>query len=73
MAQLNPKTPPALSDPEGYSNWRADLEMFTDLEKKKTGPPGISSLTGEARECVRALGAEEIGKKELESNVLLNN
>ena len=38
MAQLNTKTPSLLSDPEGYSNWRADLEiweMFTDLEKKK--------------------------------------
>ena len=38
MAQLNPKTPPVLIDPEDYSNWRADLEiweMFTDLDKKK--------------------------------------
>ena len=66
MAQLNPKTPPVLSDPEGYSNWRADLEiweMFTDLEKKKRGPAVFLSLTGQAREHVRALGAEEIGKE----------
>ena len=66
MVQLNPKTTPVLSDPEGYSNWRADLEiweMFTDLEKKKRGPAVFLSLTGQARECVRALGAEEIGKE----------
>ena len=66
MAQLNPKTPPLLSDPEGYSNWRADLEIweiFTDLEKKKRGPAVFLSLTGQAREYVRALGAEEVGKE----------
>ena len=63
MAQLNPKTPPVLSNPEGYSNWGADLEMFTELEKRKRGHAVFSSLTGQARECVRALGAEEIGKK----------
>ena len=66
MIQLNPKTPPVLSDPGGYSNWRADLEiweMFTDLEKKKRGPAGFLSLTGQARECVRGLGAVEISKE----------
>ena len=63
MAQLNPKTPPVLSNPEGYSNWRANLEMFTDLEKKKRGPAVFLSLTGQAREYVKALGAEEIGKE----------
>ena len=55
-----------LSDREGYSNWRGDLEiweMFTNLEKKKRGPAVFLSLTGQARECVRALGAEEIGKE----------
>ena len=47
-------------------NWRADLEireMLTDLEKKKRGPAVFHSLTGQAREYVRALGAEEIGKE----------
>ena len=66
MAQLNPKTLPMASDLEGYSNWRADLEiweMFTDLEKKKRGPTVFLSLTGQARECVRALGAEKINKE----------
>ena len=55
-----------LSDPDGYSNWRADLEiweMFTDLEKKKRGLAVFLSLTGQAREYVRALGDEEIGKE----------
>ena len=59
MAQLNPKTLPVPSDLEGYSNCRADFEiweMFTDLEKKKRGPAVFLSLTGQARECVRALG-----------------
>ena len=67
MAQLNLKTPPVLSDPEGYSNWTADLgiwEMFTDLEKKRTCCFwGFFLLTGQARECVRSLGVEDIGKE----------
>ena len=66
MVQLNPKRPPVLSDSDGYLNWRADQEiwkMFTNLEKKKRGPAVFLSLTGQARECVRALGAEEIGKE----------
>ena len=66
MAQLNIKTPPVLSDAEGYSNWREDLEiceMFTDLEKKKRGPAVVLSLTSQVREYVRALGAEGIGKE----------
>ena len=37
--------------------------MFTDLEKMKRGPTVFLSLTGQARECVRAVGAEEIGKE----------
>ena len=37
--------------------------MFTDLEKKKRGPAVFLSLTGQAGDCVRALGAEEIGKE----------
>ena len=37
--------------------------MFTDLEKKKRGPDIFLSLTGQAREYARALGAEEIGKE----------
>ena len=64
MAQLKPKTPPGLS--KGCSNWRADLEiweMFTDLEKKKREPAVFLSLTGQDREYVRALGAEEVGKE----------
>ena len=66
MAKLNPKTLPVLSDLEGYSNWRADMEiweMFTDLEKKKRGPVVFLSLTGQTSECVRALGAAKIDKE----------
>ena len=37
--------------------------MFTNLEKKKRGPAVLLLLTGQARECVRALGAEKINKE----------
>ena len=58
------KTPPLLTDDISYDDWKADLsiwKLFTELEAKKQGPALYLSLSGKARECVRALTPEQIG------------
>ena len=60
----SPKNPPLLTDDISYTDWKTDLsiwELFTELDKKKRGPALYLSLSGKARECVRALDPKEIG------------
>lgn len=58
------RTPPVLAGQESYMEWKEDLkvwELFTDLVVAKRGPAVYLTLTGNARDCVRDLTAEQIG------------
>ena len=66
MAVSQIKAPPVFNEEEDYLNWKNDLEvwkLFTDTEKKKMGPAVYLTLTGRAREAVRDLKPEDIGKE----------
>ena len=63
------KAPPVFKpeDDDDYGNWKNDLEiwkMFTDTKPEKLGPAVYLSLEGRAREAVRGITAEELGKPE---------
>ena len=62
----NLKSPPTFkAEGDDYLSWKTDLEvweLYTDLEKKKRGPPVYLQLEGKARDAVRELKPEDIAK-----------
>ena len=58
------RTPLILAGQDSYLEWKEDIsvwELFTDLVQTKRGPAVYLTLTGNARDCVRALTPVEIG------------
>ena len=65
----NVKSPPVFHPEEydDYSAWKNDLEIWrlvTDFPKTKLGPVVYLNLKGKARESVRNMKAEDLGKED---------
>ena len=65
MARSSIKEPPVLISEDMYEEWKKDLSLWqlvTPLAAKQQGPAVYLSLQGRARDCVRGLQTEDIGK-----------
>ena len=63
---VNLKSPPVLAEEDDYTNWKQDLEvwqMYTDTAAAKQGPAVYLCLSGQARECVRAVAKADLGSE----------